>query len=542
MPAWSPDGQQSTSRARTATGVFGLWRVGSGGGVPQPVARPSWDWKTPTATRRRCTHGPPVLGGPIPARVTLAADGHPAFADRSAVVARWAERPVFMYSSGHLEFELPAGEYRIEASARLRAPAGAERPSAAAAVQRRRVADPSSSRRSAGRRWTDWYCRRSPFPLELRRPVAARARSARADDARRGSRCGDAAVGEPAHAPHRRGLLRLDAGRAAGHPVRPGSAVALSRAYRTHRHQDAVLAVVLGPRLSGLRPRRPVERRGPAADAQQGGVNSYVHPVTIRAPVRRRGAPRHSARAGLGRRARRRRHDRARLPVERRARHRRRLVSAAERRRPLTPSAGTDAMVDFFRTMAIGTTRVYVHVPQPFTMERYLDGLKAGRSFVSNGPLLQFRVDNAARRRGQAVRRRRRMEAQRRLGAAVRTRRGAGQRRGRLDRRRPEASRARRRSAAPSRRRLAAGSRRVCMAGRRQWPAMDSYPFAHTAPVWFGSVGSTDRAAAQRAAVDLLAALDVAESRIRDAYKEVPTPILLGRIHAARQKLAPLAR
>ena len=71
---------------------------------------------------------------------------------------------------------------------------------------------------------------------------------------------------------------------------------------------------------------------------------------------------------------------------------------------------------------------------------------------------------------------------------------------------------------------------------------MDSFPFAHTAPIWFGSIGSTDRAAAQRAAVDLLAALDVAESRIRDAYKDVATPIVLGRIAAARQKLAPLTR
>ena len=52
----------------------------------------------------------------------------------------------------------------------------------------------------------------------------------------------------------------------------------------------------------------------------------------------------------------------------------------------VTPSAGTDAMVDFFRTMAVGTTRVYVRVPGQLTMERYLERLKAGRSFVSNGP------------------------------------------------------------------------------------------------------------------------------------------------------------
>ena len=76
--------------------------------------------------------------------------------------------------------------------------------------------------------------------------------------------------------------------------------------------------------------------------------------------------------------------------------------------------------------------------------------------------------------------------------------------------------------------------------GVTRWPAMDSYPFAHTAPVWFGSVGSTDRAAAARAAADLLAALDVAESRVQQAYKEAPAPTILGRIAAARKKLESL--
>jgi TolB protein len=56
----------------------------------------------------------------------------------------------------------------------------------------------------------------------------------------------------------------------------------------------------------------------------------------------------------------------------------------------LTPSAGTDVMTDFFRTMAVGTTRVYVKPEGPLTMESYLSALRAGRSFVSTGPLLMF--------------------------------------------------------------------------------------------------------------------------------------------------------
>ena len=34
--------------------------------------------------------------------------------------------------------------------------------------------------------------------------------------------------------------------------------------------------------------------------------------------------------------------------------------------------------------------------------------------------------------------------------------------------------------------------------GAARWPVQDSYPFAHTAPVWFGAVGSTDPTAARR--------------------------------------------
>jgi TolB protein len=78
--------------------------------------------------------------------------------------------------------------------------------------------------------------------------------------------------------------------------------------------------------------------------------------------------------------------------------------------------------------------------------------------------------------------------------------------------------------------------------GEMAWPGMDSYPFAHTAPIWIGSRGSTDAAAAARAAKDLLAALDVAEQRVKTAYADIPTPALSGRLRDARQKLAVYAR
>jgi TolB protein len=71
---------------------------------------------------------------------------------------------------------------------------------------------------------------------------------------------------------------------------------------------------------------------------------------------------------------------------------------------------------------------------------------------------------------------------------------------------------------------------------------MDSYPFAHTAPLWIGRPGSTDPAAARRAAAALLAALDVAEERVRSAYKQVRASQVLDRIALARDRLQMMVR
>ena len=276
---------------------------------------------------------------------------------------------------------------------------------------------------------------------------------------------------------------------------------------------------------------------------KQGGVNSYVHPVTIRAPFGNeapRGIPLELiSDAVLG--------DVDTIELAclwsdelGTAEAWYRLLNVGAR---VTPSAGTDAMVDFFRTMAVGTTRVYVRVPGQLTMERYLEGLKAGRSFVSNGPLLQFRV--ADKEPGDAVKASSGADLPWELqvasalpfdrvellvnGSVVWT--GAGLKQ-------PGAQTHRGTIKAPAGGWIAA---RV-HGGTTEWPAMDSYPFAHTAPVWVGSGGSTDPAAAGQAAKELLAALDVAEGRIKQSYGAVETPVLLGRIAQAREKLRALLR
>ena len=60
----------------------------------------------------------------------------------------------------------------------------------------------------------------------------------------------------------------------------------------------------------------------------------------------------------------------------------------------LPASAGTDAFPNFWRSPAVGTVRVYVHSGTTLTYGDWIRGLTEGRTFVTNGPLLFFRVEN----------------------------------------------------------------------------------------------------------------------------------------------------
>ncbi|MDE2927882.1 MAG: CehA/McbA family metallohydrolase [Acidobacteriota bacterium] len=59
----------------------------------------------------------------------------------------------------------------------------------------------------------------------------------------------------------------------------------------------------------------------------------------------------------------------------------------------LAAAAGTDAFNNIRRHKVIGGDRVYVHTGGVFNYDSWVQGLKAGRSFVTNSPLLFFEVD-----------------------------------------------------------------------------------------------------------------------------------------------------
>ena len=205
----------------------------------------------------------------------------------------------------------------------------------------------------------------------------------------------------------------------------------------------------------------------------------------------------------------------------------------------IAPSAGTDVMLNLYRTMAVGTTRIYVYTGRDLNWPAYLDALRAGRSFVTNGPFLDFRVDGA--RPGDVV--------------------DAGPARWSLDlgtatsvdtveilvNGRVVASRSG--IASPGRQtysgdiELPAGGWVAARArgGATRWPSMDTSPFAHTAPVWIGERGSTDPFARREAARELLEVLIVARTRLRAGYLGASIPRLEARFDEAVARLEALS-
>jgi hypothetical protein len=60
----------------------------------------------------------------------------------------------------------------------------------------------------------------------------------------------------------------------------------------------------------------------------------------------------------------------------------------------LAAGAGTDAMTNFASLRGpVGTNRVYVKIETPFQVDRWMESLKQGHTFVTNGPLVKLTVD-----------------------------------------------------------------------------------------------------------------------------------------------------
>ena len=67
----------------------------------------------------------------------------------------------------------------------------------------------------------------------------------------------------------------------------------------------------------------------------------------------------------------------------------------------LTATAGTDKMTTF---VTVGANRVFAHVEGECTYQNWINALKAGRTFVTNSPVLSFTVNGQRAGRDTAVR------------------------------------------------------------------------------------------------------------------------------------------
>lgn len=209
---------------------------------------------------------------------------------------------------------------------------------------------------------------------------------------------------------------------------------------------------------------------------------------------------------------------------------------------PVTPSAGSDTMHNFYRTMPIGSTRVYARPDGAMNLPNFLAAVKAGKSFVTNGPLLKFSAGGAesggviTAAPNQTIEWR--LEAWSPLPVEKIEIIVNGQ-------------------IAWSGKGFDAGSKiysgKITVpsggwtaarihGGATKPPFADSYPFAHAAPVWFNRVGSSEAVAARRSAQDLLRWMTVAEKRLNEGYAGAAIEKLRQRFADARRILEARAK
>lgn len=205
--------------------------------------------------------------------------------------------------------------------------------------------------------------------------------------------------------------------------------------------------------------------------------------------------------------------------------------------RPVIAMAGTDMFVDFHRTPAIGTARVYAEQYQENVQwSSYVSAVKQGRTFVTNAPALLLELEGKVRPGGIVSSGSRVFSLKASSAIAVENvelvvngkvvwnggKINAGQTKvftGNLN--------------------LPKGGWVAARAygGNSSWPLMDSYPFGHTSPIWINSKGSTESSTRKTANRELRIALNQIEARARLAYQGDDITNLLARIDLARAAL-----
>ena len=530
-PAFSGDGQHVYFAAPTSDESTALHRVATAGGPVDTIEIQDWEWaKTPGTVRIRTQ----MNGETAPARLSVTDEtGHPAVPDAGMIRSDGSTGRVFFYSDGVIELTVPPGDVTVSAVQGLATPLSSETVTVASGettevtLELSPVWDASAN---------GWASADHHFHLNYGGPYVLDPSDLTAD--MRGEALD---VASPLLANlHDRFLDQSlwgyeDAGNA---PI-----IKFGQEIRSHflghlkllGTDDLFWPWVWGPfyQVYGTDDRTNAE--APEHAHSQDAIGGYVHPVAVRDPFTDRGArtvpTELVADAVLG-------HVDL---LEVGCMWTDELGTAALWHRLLNlglsvrASAGSDVMNNYYRTMAVGATRVYVRTDGEPRYDTHLDALRDGRSFVTNGPMLSFTVGDAEP--GDTVAP---GSASWTLdlrsavsvdsvtvfvnGDAVWTEAGLdapGQKQfsGELD--------------------LPDGGWVTVRAhgGDSGWPMMDSYPYAETNPIWIGEIGSTDPGARREAATDLLKVLDASEQKLHQGYGDTDIPNLQQHFDDARREL-----
>lgn len=539
-PAWSPDGEWIYYSEADAAEVMRLKRVRAVGGTPEQVRVRAWEWAGATArVRIRTVHaGAQDAPVPEPARLNVVdAGGHPAVPDEGDTHFDGASGRVFFYSPGTVEVTVPAGEVTVSAVQGLATPEATATVTASAGntAEVTLALEPVWDARMAG--WAsgdhhfhlnyggqtdldprDMVAKMRGEALDMATPLLANLHNRFEDQGFWGWEKSDASP-----------FIRF------GQEIRSHFLGHMGLIEIPELHWPWVWGP--GYEVYGTDDRTNAEVLDFAHG--QGGLGYYVHPV---------GAPDPFAEGGAGS-----------VPVELVADAVLGDVDALEvvclwsnsdgtsslwhrflnLGLTVAPSAGTDVMLNFHRTMAVGATRVYVHTGDRLNWPAYIEGLREGRSFVTNGPFLDFRV--GGQRPGGVVGP---GAATWTLDLATATEAGTVDIivNGRVVASHPGMDSPGQRSYSgqielPGGGWVAARAR----GGETRWPSMDVAPFAHTAPVWIGARGSTDPATQREAAAELQDILAASLARLRIGYGGTYIPRLEARFAEAMSRLEALA-
>ena len=544
-PAWSADGRWIYFSEGDDAERLHLYRIAVGGGEPEEVVVRHWDWKAPTGrliVRTRCSSCNAAM---YPARLSASdGAGHPLIPTSGMARFEGQNGRVFFYTNGTIELEVPAGAAEVRAVRGLATPERVGRAEVPAGGSAEVTLDlqPLWDARAAGYYAGDHHFHLNYggqmdlapsdlFPLlsgealDVATPMLANLHNRFEDQEY--FRWSAAAMQPTGSANGDAPLLRF------AQEVRPhflGHIGLLGTS-------DFFWPWVWGPGYEVYgrddRPNRVALEEG----RRQGGLGYYVHPISgTRDPF---------TDAGL-----------STIPVSlvADAAHGAidllevvclwsnsagttelwyRLLNAGF---PVAPSGGTDVMTDFHRTMALGTTRVYVRPEGGFNWGSYMRALAAGRSFVTTGPMLDLEFDGGARPGDVVMPKGGSVRFSLRAASAVPVDSVAIVVNGKTVRMLGALAAGEGRTFEGSVQVPRGGWIAARAIGPRvtQWPAMAEYSFAHTAPVWIGNRGSTEPAAQRAAAADLLRALDNAEKRLVAGYGDAPIPKLRAHFAGAR--------